>query len=175
MKIGVVSDTHRNIENLESVINWLARRHHITALYHLGDDHEDTASFADRYVDIVHVPGTYHAGYRDGSLEKKKIETVLGLRILLVHAMEQDVGSDDRMHADIILNGHTHKAEMHLADGLFFMNPGHLKGPLDKNMPPSFGLLDIHDKEVTAEIYNLDFKPIQSMRMGRTEGGLHKL
>jgi predicted phosphodiesterase len=55
------------------------------------------------------------------------------------------------------------------------MNPGHLKGPLDKNAPPSFGLLDIQDRGVTATIFNLDFKPVQSMELLRSENRLYKI
>jgi predicted phosphodiesterase len=80
----------------------------------------------------------------------------------------------DMAVTDIVLHGHTHKAEIILEDGLLKMNPGHLKGQRDKNMEPSFGLLDIGNREINATIFNLSFKPIQTMHILRAENGLYK-
>ncbi len=174
MKIGVVSDTHRNAAFLEKVIGRL-RKEHIAILYHLGDDFQDVVDYADSRFDIVQVPGIYHPGYRDGSLEKKRVETVQGLRIMLVHSLDKDFSDEDRIHADMVLHGHTHRAQISLEDGFLYMNPGHLKGPMDKNTPPSFGFLEIQEKSVEAKIYNLDFEEVESMSLGRSEGGLYRV
>jgi len=66
MKIGVVSDTHRNKEYLERVLDWLISEQYISTLYHLGDDYEDVAGIADRGIEIVQVPGIYHQKYQNG-------------------------------------------------------------------------------------------------------------
>jgi len=55
------------------------------------------------------------------------------------------------------------------------MNPGHLKGPLDKNLPPTFGMITILDNEVTAAIYNMNFKPVQTLELIRSESGLYRV
>lgn len=174
MKIGVVSDTHRNKEYLSEVVTWLVSRHHITTLYHLGDDYEDVIDLGDMGIEVVQVPGIYHARYRKGSLPVKQRETVLGLQILLVHALEKDVTDEDRRVSDIILFGHTHRAQIILDDGLLLMNPGHLKSAMDKNAKPSFGLLDIQDRTVAAKIFGLDHKEIESMVLVRSESGLFR-
>lgn len=174
MKIGVVSDTHRNVQYLVDAVDWLISRHKIAMLYHLGDDYDDVKALADKYIDIVQVPGIYDERYVDGSLPKKVVENVLGIRILLVHSLEKDVTPDDRMTVDIILCGHTHHCEITHEDGLLRMNPGHLKGPKDKNFPPTFGLLDIQDKNIQAKIFGLDFKPVSSMDLFRSENRLYK-
>ncbi|MBD3343708.1 MAG: YfcE family phosphodiesterase [Chitinivibrionales bacterium] len=174
MKIGVVSDTHRNKEYLRKVADWLQQKQHISTLYHLGDDYEDVIELGDEYFDVVQVPGIYNPKYRDGTLEPKKIETVQGLSIMLVHSFEKDVTENDKIRCDIILHGHTHRAEITVNDGLLTMNPGHLKGPLDKKTPPSFGLLEIADKNVNVSIYNLDFDCIDSMELIRSENRLYK-
>jgi len=174
MKLGIVSDTHRNKEYLDKVVQWLIRNQHIATLCHLGDDYDDVLGLADEGIDILQVPGIYNPKYLDGSLPAKLRENVLGLRLLLVHSMEKDVTREDMTVTDIILHGHTHHPSMVLEDGLFKMNPGHLKGPKDKNIEPSFGLLDIGSKEVTASIFNLSFKPILSVHMIRSETGLYK-
>lgn len=174
MKIGVVSDTHRNKEYLENVVDWLIGKQKIAALYHLGDDYDDVADLGDRFLEIVQVPGIYDERYKNGTLPAKTFEIILGLTIMLVHSFEKDVNQDDIMKSDIILYGHSHREEMRLEDGRLFMNPGHLKGPMDKNMAPTFGLLNIMDREVTATIYNLDFKPVQSIGLVRSESGLYR-
>lgn len=175
MKIGVVSDTHRNAAFLEKVVNRLSSKEHIAALYHLGDDFDDVINYADSRFDIVQVPGVYHPGYRDGSLEAKRVETVLGLRIMLVHSLEKDFSDEDRMHADIVLHGHTHRPEILLEDGFLYFNPGHLKGPMDKNTPPSFGILEVQEKNVEVKTVGLDFEEIDAMSLGRSEGGLYRI
>lgn len=174
MKIGVVSDTHRNVEYLGEVTDWLITRQKIALLYHLGDDYDDVKCLAEKYIDIVQVPGIYDERYTNGSLPKTSVENVLGLRVLLVHSLEKEVTKDDRLMSDIILHGHTHKYEITLTDGLLCMNPGHLKGPKDKNYPPTFGLLDIQDKTLTAKIFSLDFKTVLSMELLRSENRLYK-
>jgi len=174
MKIGVVSDSHRNTDLLLETVDWLINKKKIAALYHLGDDYQDVAILEEKYIDIVQVPGIYHPNYRDGSLKAKALETVLGLRILLVHSLEKDFTEEDKISADIIFHGHTHKHEIHVDDGQLYVNPGHLKGPKDKNMDPSFVFCDIQDKTVSIVIYNTSHEEIDSIELLRSENGLYK-
>jgi putative phosphoesterase len=174
MKIGVVSDTHRNKEILHIVADWLISKQHITHLYHLGDDYEDVIDLYDERIEVVQIPGIYNKHYLNGSLKKTKIEHVMGLRILLVHSFDKDVNENEKTISDIILYGHTHKAELKLIDGLLLMNPGHLKSAIDKHEKASFGLIDIQDLYVSAKIFNLDFEEIRYVKLVRTESGLFK-
>jgi uncharacterized protein len=175
MKIGVVSDTHRNADFLHTAIEWMTQRQKISSLYHLGDDYEDVADLSDTYMDIVQVPGIYDKRYLDGSLPHKIMETVLGLQVLLLHDIDHDLNDSDRTTADIILYGHTHHMELKFDNGHLYLNPGHLKSDKDKNHPPSFAVLDIQDRTVTAVIYNLQFTPVLRMELMRSETGLHKM
>jgi len=174
MKIGVVSDTHRNKEYLTNAVDWLVNRQKIAALYHLGDDYDDVADLGDLFLEIVQVPGIYDERYKNGTLPAKIVETILGLNILLIHSVEKDLSDEDISRSDIVLFGHNHREELRLEDGRLFMNPGHLKGALEKNMPPTFGMLTILDREVTATIYNMNFKQVQSIELLRSESGLYK-
>lgn len=173
MKIGVVSDTHRNVKLLEGVVSWMTRQR-IAVLYHLGDDYDDVSGLADHFSELVQVPGIYNERYRNGQLPAKLFEEVLGITIMLVHCVEKDVTDEDISRSDIILYGHTHRAELRIDDGTLFFNPGHLKGAMDKNMPPSFGVLEIKDRDLEAAIYNLDFTTVQSMTLIRSESGLYR-
>jgi len=174
MKIGVVSDTHGNSELLEKAVDWLIRKQKISMLYHLGDEYDDVRHLEDRFLEIVQIPGIYDERYKNGSLPAKSFEIVLGLTVLLAHSYEKDVTREDLQRSDFILYGHTHREELKLADGKLFMNPGHLKGALDKNMPPTFGLLTIQDRNAAAAIYGINFKLVKSMELMRSESGLFK-
>lgn len=174
MKIGVISDTHRNIDLMDSAVNWLINKHHIAAVYHLGDDYDDAAALQEYYIETVQVPGIYDPRYKNGELKAVEFQNIVGLTIMLVHALDKDASDSDIQKSDIILHGHTHHEELRLDDGKLFMNPGHLKGPLDKNMPPTFGLLSILDREVQATIFNIDFKIVRNLQLIRSESGLYK-
>jgi putative phosphoesterase len=174
MKVGIVSDTHRNKELLSTVVTWMEKNQRIAMLYHLGDDYNDVTELSDRYLEITQIPGIYDPKYLDGSLPATLTETVMGLRILLIHSIEKDMTPQMKQNSDIILHGHTHKPEMKLVDGLLYMNPGHLKSPKDKNTPASFGILDIQDKNIAATIFGIDYKVIESIKIMRSEQGLYK-
>lgn len=174
MKIGIVSDTHRNRELLDNVVEWLVTRQHIIYLYHLGDDYEDVNGLEDYNIEIVQVPGIYHSNYFNGTLAKKMVENILGLRVMLVHSYDKDVTEEDKTVTDVILYGHTHKAEIKLDDGLLLMNPGHLKSSMDKQNKATFGLMEIQDNNVSVQILNTDFKVEKSMNLIRSESGLYR-
>jgi uncharacterized protein len=175
MKIGIVSDTHRNREYLGKAVDWLQKKHKIAMIYHLGDDYDDVMALTDNYIEVVQVPGIYDPRYIDKSLPSKIFESVQGLSILLIHSIDKDLTDNDKMKSDIIIHGHTHKAELNMDDGILYINPGHLKGPLDKNTPPSFGLLDIQDRNVITTIFNLEYRVLHQIELLRSENGLYKV
>jgi predicted phosphodiesterase len=174
MKIGVVSDTHRNTGLLVDVADWLIANHGIESLYHLGDDYADAQALDDKGIEIVQVPGIYHPGYHNGTIPRKVWKTPLELRILLVHARERDMNDEDAVSADVVLYGHTHACELRLDEGRLYMNPGHLKGEMDKHMPASFGVLEVREDAVVGEIYNLSYGIISRLELLRSESGLYK-
>jgi len=89
MKIGIVSDTHRNKEYLQTAVEWMTNRQKIATLYHLGDEYDDVMGLGDFFLELVQVPGTYDIRYKNGTLPAKTTETILGLNILLIHSIEK--------------------------------------------------------------------------------------
>ncbi len=174
MKIGIVSDTHRNTGLLTRVVEWLSGRQGISLLCHLGDDYDDVAALEEVFQDVLQVPGVYHQGYRDGTIPATLTESVQGVRLLLVHCIEKDLSDSDRTSADIILHGHTHRPELRLDDGRLYMNPGHLKAEQDKLVPASFGLVDVQDRSVRATVYNLQYDIVDKVDLVREESGLYR-
>ena len=90
MKIGIVSDTHKNMNLLDQVVYWMTQRQRITTLYHLGDDYDDTKEIGEQFSELVQVPGIYDERYRTGLLPAKVFETILGITLLLVHHLDKD-------------------------------------------------------------------------------------
>jgi uncharacterized protein len=174
MRIGITSDTHRNVDLIEEAVDWLIKKQRISMLYHLGDDYDDVKVLQERYLEIIQVPGIYDERYKNGTLPAVATEMVAGLTITLVHSLDKDLTHEDEGRSDIILYGHSHKAELKLDKGRLYMNPGHLKGPLDKNMPPSFGLLSVDERGIHAAIFAMNGKPLHAMDLARSETGLYK-
>ena len=174
MKIGIISDTHRNVQLLHDVASWMVERKHVGAIFHLGDDFTDAKCLEDLGVSVAQVPGLYDEAYKNGTVAPSSSENILGLSILLVHSIEKDLGPDDKMINQIICHGHTHKHELRIEDGVLYLNPGHCKGPIDKQQAASFAMLDIQDRHVKAEILNLKYETIAGIKMIREETGLYK-
>ena len=175
MKIGILSDTHRNKKNIHLVSELLVQHKHINSIYHLGDDYDDVLELQNLGVDVVQVPGLYDKKYFDSESARKHVETIYGIRILLIHSLDKDGTDNDITNSDIILYGHTHKGEIQLSDAKLFINPGHLKSDMDKNSKPSFGYLEILEKKVTTTLFNLQFKIVESHDYLYSEIGFYKI
>ena len=56
---------------------------------------------------------------------------------------------------DVFLHGHTHAPEIRSEDGVVIINPGHLKGVVDRGSPPSFALISLTKNKMDVSIYDL--------------------
>nr|CDS30141.1 Vacuolar protein sorting associated protein [Hymenolepis microstoma] len=96
-----------------------------------------------------------------------KVLTVGNLKIGLTHG-HQIVPCGNReslsmlrrqLNVDILISGHTHKAEAYQYDGGIFLNPGSVTGafsPFQPNPQPTFMLLDIQDTIINLYTYRLE-------------------
>lgn len=78
MRVGVVSDSHGEIENLRKAARWLVDKQNVEVIVHLGDNYDDTSVLENLGVRIVKVPGVFSNYYQDAN-----IPNVL-LRLLMV-------------------------------------------------------------------------------------------
>lgn len=63
-----------------------------------------------------------------------------------------------RLNVDILISGHTHKFEAYEHENKFYINPGSATGafhPLERNVIPSFVLMDIQSSVVVTYVYQL--------------------
>ena len=153
MKLLVISDTHRNIENAVSLINKLKPDY----VLHLGDVCEDSKRLSDIFPKLIVLSvignNDYSLMYPDFPLERvfeiggKKIfmchghkyRVKLGIYSLLLRAKE--------LNADIALFGHTHEKLLKKEDGIIILNPGSTR---------SYGIIEINDEKIDAKIENYD-------------------
>jgi uncharacterized protein len=151
-KVLIISDTHNNSNILKSV---LGIENDCSIIFHLGDYYEDLDKCMD-YVSgktIVRVPGTFHKGYRDGSVSAVKIYSVFNWKFLLVH--DVNIVSRKIQDVDIIFHGHTHQAELQKNNGRYFFNPGHLKQKYDRGSEASYAILEIYEDRLKFIVKNL--------------------
>lgn len=174
MKIGIISDTHRNRALHESVLNLLLT-FGVSKIYHLGDDYMDSELEIEYGLEVVRVPGLYCPEYREGTVDKVAYDTVQGVSVVLAHDFK-DISESDRQCHDIVLYGHTHKQEMRVENGRLYLNPGHLKSDSDKGRPPSYATLAVDLGELEAAIREAATgKVIQRLHLRKDDSGLYKV
>ncbi len=167
MKIGIVSDTHRNPIFLNQVLTLFEQKERVHRVYHLGDDYIDSDKIRESGYSVISVPGIYCKEYLEKTVSNKVVDTVQGINIILVHA-DKDLSKEDLTLNDIILSGHTHKAIIRYDEGKIFINPGHLKSEKDKNTPPSYAILDIDFNKIEARICDIQGNTIKEMNFRKT-------
>jgi len=162
VKIGVMSDSHGNIEYVRKAAEYIMEAE-VDYIIHLGDDYYDARILDNLPVNVIKVPGVYEALYQDASVPNRLVEDIAGLRVLITHT--KDSHRNDLPHdkmpeeyiasrkVDIVLFGHSHSFGAKLEGGILMVNPGHLKTK-DKRGEATFVLLDIN-KDVTVTILNM--------------------
>lgn len=143
MKIIVFSDSHRELENMRTVI----RREHPDTVIHLGD-HDYDAELIGR--EFPSLPLIRVRGNCDGWSDTPLTLTVVlgGTRFFLCHGHTYGVKGGplravyaaEENKADILCFGHTHEALLEEADyGLMILNPG----AVGYSWRPTYGCIDL--------------------------------
>ncbi|MGQ9498591.1 MAG: metallophosphoesterase family protein [Desulfotomaculales bacterium] len=166
MRLGLVSDTHGELENVREAARRLKNEWRVDVVAHLGDECEDVAALREYWDgEIVQVPGVYCEHYRDPSVPNRITKEMAGYRILFTHtrgAHSNDLPGDPkpedlaaRREVDIVAFGHTHVPEIRCKGGVLWINPGHLKDRDQKGHGPSFAVLDLNPEEVRVRLVDL--------------------
>lgn len=161
--LGIVSDSHGNLELLKKVCDTLSRK--VNAIAHLGDNYDDMESLGELPVKKYLVPGVFSNHYTDPTIPNRLFLSLLGWRCLLSHTptphqndMEGDMDPEEmveRKKTDILLFGHTHIPDIGVRNGVLFMNPGNLRED-DRKHPPTYGLLKLSPKRAEAKIFDAE-------------------
>jgi putative phosphoesterase len=165
MKLGVFSDSHGNLDYLESAASDAVHRGSAEVLIHLGDDFEDAKLLNQFGKRMIHVPGVFSTYYQNPATANRIIETFGPWGVLITHTRDKhpndletdlDPGEVIRSRAvNLVLYGHTHKPDITVAQGVWFLNPGHLRRQDKKGRPASFALVDLRNDGGMAQIFEM--------------------
>lgn len=152
MKIGVVSDTHKAISNIDKATPYLKQ---CDLILHAGDNIDDSYYLeAVTDVKVIAVKGNCDSFQEIGKDED--IITVDNRKILLCHGHHYGIeygiykllDTALKSDIDIVVFGHTHRAYYKKEMGVTLINPGSLSYPRD-NFGKGFGIINIKDEKIT--------------------------
>lgn len=135
MLVGIFSDTHDNLPQIEKALAEFKRRK-VQAMLHAGDI---VAPFAARLIaGKIDVPLHIVYGNNDGEKEGLRLALPqiapgpvlihLGDRIVAMAHDFSQIPAKIRDHANILVAGHTHQAFMKTEEGKLMINPGECGG-----------------------------------------------
>ena len=163
MKIGVMSDSHGNIDYVRQAAEYMMEAE-VEYVIHLGDDYYDARILDNLPTNVIKVPGVYEAIYQDASVPNRLVEDIAGLKVLITHTKDShrnDLPQDKRPEeyiasrkVDIVLFGHSHSFCARLEGRVLMVNPGHLRTE-DKRGEATFVLLDINNRNIDVKILNM--------------------
>ena len=156
MRIGVISDTHRNLHLAREAIRAMGK---IDLLIHAGDHYSDAIELAEEFgLEVKSVigncdfPGEGNAeeliSINDGEF---KIFVVHGHQYGVKSGLEKLYYRGLELEADIIVFGHTHLPLLLKEDDVTLLNPGSIGFPR-ANEGLRYGLIEVgQDLQVKLE------------------------
>lgn len=150
-RIGIFSDTHGSLRNLDAFKERLGQ---VDAVFHLGDIAEDAPRLArELNSGFVSVRGNCDPW---SDLPTERVIPWYGHRILLLHGHTCSgrlplYYKAKSLNCDVVCSGHTHIASSELYDGIVLLNPGSLSLPRSSK-GPSCAILTVTEAEISAEL-----------------------
>lgn len=164
MKVIVVSDSHGETENITR-LSRIAKDEKAEKVIHLGDDYDDADLLFDHGITVDRVPGVFSAYYTEKDIPNRKIIDINGWKVLLTHTRERHANDlvDDTPPEQylregsihIVLYGHSHIPAIAIENGIYLINPGHLKSNDKRGYEPSYALLNIEKDSIDVSIRTL--------------------
>ncbi len=161
MRIGVVSDTHNNLKNIDKIIS-IFNKEKVGLVVHTGDIASANAleKFSSLACPLIGVygnndrleKGLEEVAVRNGFLFKNpplKI-TKMNRKIAIFHEPEliDDFLSKNKDQS-VVLHGHTHRFRMEIIDDVLFYNPGESAGmQAGKNALGIINLKDLSNERI---------------------------
>ena len=160
MRILVISDTHRKLDNLRYLLTKIGP---IDMLIHLGDVEGEELIIQD----MVSCPFYVIAGNNDyfSVLPREMELTIAGKKVLLTHGhrylvsqgIERVTEEAVARGADIVMFGHTHKPLVHIGNNVTAVSPGSLSYPRQNGRQPSYLMITVDDTgNFTYKIHYID-------------------
>tara|TARA_X000000368_G_C22887870_1_gene648243 strand:- start:315 stop:806 length:492 start_codon:yes stop_codon:yes gene_type:complete len=140
MLLGVVSDTHNNLKNIETIIS-LFNDKKVSLVIHTGDiaNAQSLERFSKLNSDLIGVYGNNdrnEMGLKEVAnknnfkfQEPPRILTLCNKNIAIFH--EPDSIDDfllENRNIDVVIHGHTHRYRHEMKNNVLFFNPGESAG-----------------------------------------------
>ena len=151
MKVLIVSDTHRNEDNL---INVLEQEENLDLLIHCGD--VEGAEY-----EIEHYAGcdtVFVAGNNDffSQLPREAVLQIGKYKVWVTHGHNYYVNANPEYikkeararGMDMVFYGHTHRPVIDNYEGIIIVNPGSLTYPRQEERKCSYAVLEIEGDEI---------------------------
>ena len=136
MLIGVMADTHDNVEQIKKAIAYF-RRNKVKALIHAGDY---CAPFSLSFIQKLKVPFYGVLGNVDGEKEGLKNKSggaikdppyefrIGNKKFFVIHDIKKINFGKISKQFDVVIHGHLHEAEIKKMGKALFINPGECCG-----------------------------------------------
>jgi len=167
MILGVMSDSHGNLDYMQRACDLMLERFHCEAIVHLGDDYSDSQKLDSKGKPIYAVPGMYEAAWNDDRISHRLIKEFGGIVFMLSHTATRDKHDKagdinpgralKKYGAQVLMHGHTHKfGAMKAVDGLIVINPGHIKSDSDRGAMPTFAVVDAGYPDLSIKFVDME-------------------
>jgi len=166
MKIGIISDTHDNLENIDKVLEIL-EKHNVSIIYHCGDWVTlDTFSYFFKQLPVsIQVKGVFGNNEKRYSLTKSIIdaekwplqieERILedvqdNLKIAVYHGTNSNLTNSliQSQKYNLVLTGHSHRSLVKQINNTTHINPGQVTDRSAILTKPSIAIYDTKSKKV---------------------------
>lgn len=154
MRIVVMSDSHGDIETVRRIVE--AHIAEADLFLHLGDGISEFRSVMEQYPQkkSIYVVGNHEDEFYHSNHFESLIITAEGHRIFLTHGDRLHTKLDTlelrylgkKTNAEVVLFGHTHKAQDEAWEGIRFVNPGALYEP--RVGAASYAIIDLDENGV---------------------------
>ena len=166
MRIGVVSDTHGELDNLREAVRQLLDRWQVSTLVHLGDECEDLEVLHEfPELDLIQVHGVYCQHYQDPDIVNRLLKEIEGHRFLFTHTDQphkNDLPGDPDPQVlarqglvDVVAYGHSHIPDIRKEGNVLWLNPGHLKDNDKKGHDPTYAVVELSSEGGSIYLVNL--------------------
>ena len=157
MQIGIVSDTHNNLKNIDKIIS-LFNKEKVSFVIHTGDiaNANSLNKFSQLNCKLIGVYGNNDRNEKglkevaniNNFLFQEPPQTIIlcNKNIAIFHEPEDiDDFLTENQKVDIVIHGHTHRYRNEIKKGVLFFNPGESAGMFPgKN---AIGILDLKSME----------------------------
>lgn len=156
MRLGIVSDSHGNIEALQKAAGKMGP---VSVLIHAGDFYEDALELAR----LTGLPGSALKAVRGNCDisrrgQQEELFSAGGVRVYLTHGHRYEVKRSleklcrraKEVRARVVVFGHSHLASLLWRDDILFVNPGSVCLPRG-NSAGSCAVLEINENELLSD------------------------